>query len=1024
MRPVRLTLQAFGPYPGRVVIDFRDAVEAGLFGIYGQTGSGKSTVFSAMTFALFGEAAKAEQDAPSLRSDHADPDIMTEAEFVFDIGERRYVVLRRPDQMRPKARGEGETRSAHEAFLFDATGMSLDDITDAARGKIVAEKKVREVDAALVEMLGYGSEQFRQIVLLPQGRFEKFLSAKTKERLEILRELFDVSLYEKLMADLKSAADEAERQVREERALCIRQLAAEGFESTDALISGIEAAAGKCAELRANEETGKATAEAAEKAVRQAEAIEEKFATAEKMNERLRALEAQKGDVETLSEQIRQAERARGLIDVEERVRDAEREVGEAEGARNKADEASELASREAEKAAEALRREDDRADEVETLRRRSDELERYGRILEEAADSNQAVETALKEQRDADNAFKAAKAQLTELQEKRTSKSAELKAARETEAKRAEIAGRRAELDKRHLAAKSYEVALQDVATAQAAVEEQLRTSEAAAGKAEKARDDYETAERDLAAAQALHLAMRLEAGSPCPVCGATEHPAPATGEIGSAGLDKAFRESREAWLAADRDARKAGEALVGVQATLEERQKRLSTLEPPEERAAVIAARIGHADDALAALGPRVDILAAETGIEELALQIEELERKRDELRDSFDERRNKATEAKATRDGKLAEVPQDLRDVTALAANLKKVTGSLESLQAARIGADKALNSAREMALGAVKDLESASKALVDCKARHQKAVEVFRTRLAGAGLTAEAFQSLKPAIETLDEDREAVETYRREHKSASDAATDAASAIEGMSRPDLEALRETHQTHAEALSRATEERIAAQTRVDHLDRLKKVMDETLRKLDEAEAASGPLRGLAALVNGQNSQRLTLETFAIGAMFDQILEAANLRFGPMTNYQYSLEREMENGGRGKRGLGTQVFDAHTGKSRATSTLSGGETFIAALALALGLADVVEAASGKVRLDTIFIDEGFGSLDTENGSGTLDQVLQVLNSIVRQNRAVGLISHVPLVQEAIPNGFYVRKGMSGSSIEERGVV
>lgn len=115
MRPVRLTLQAFGPYPGRVIIDFRDAVEAGLFGIYGQTGSGKSTIFSAMTFALFGEPAKAEQDAQSLRSDHADPDVITEAEFVFDIGERRYVVLRRPDQMRPKSRGEGETRSAHEA---------------------------------------------------------------------------------------------------------------------------------------------------------------------------------------------------------------------------------------------------------------------------------------------------------------------------------------------------------------------------------------------------------------------------------------------------------------------------------------------------------------------------------------------------------------------------------------------------------------------------------------------------------------------------------------------------------------------------------------------------------------------------------------------------------------------------------------------------------------------------------------------------------------------------------------------
>jgi len=1007
-----------------VIIDFRAAVEAGLFGIYGQTGSGKSTIFSAMTFALFGEAAKAEQDAPSLRSDHADPDVITEAEFVFDIGERRYVVLRRPDQMRPKARGEGETRSSHEAFLFDATGMSLDEITDAARGKIVAEKKVRDVDAAVVEMLGYGSEQFRQIVLLPQGRFEKFLSAKTKERLEILRELFDVSLYEKLMADLKSAADEAERQVREERALCIRQLAAEGFESTDALISGIEAATAKCAELRAHEEAKKETAEAAEKALRQAEAVEEKFAAAEKRRERLLALEERKDDVEALAEQVRQAECARGLIDVEERAKDAEREVGDAETTRENTKRAAEDAKEEADKAAKVLRSEEERAEEVKTLRRKSDELERYGRILEAAVDSHQEVETALKEQRDADNAFQAAKAQLTELQEKRTSKSAALKVAREAETKRAEIEGRRTELDKRQLAAQTYEGALQDVATANGAAEEQLRMSEAASGKAEKARETFEIAERNLASAQALHLATRLEAGAPCPVCGATEHPAPATGEIGSAGLDKVFRESRDAWLAADREARQAGEALVGVQATLEERRKRLSTLQQSEELADVIAAQIGREDAALAALGPRVDILAAEAGIEELGLQVEKLERKRDELRDRFDERRNKATEAKAARDGRLAEVPENLRDAPALAATLQKVAGSLESLQAARIAAEKALSTAREKAIGAVKDLESADKTLSDSKARHQKAVEVFRTRLAGAGLTSEAFQSLKPAIETLNEDRETVETYRREHKSASDAVTDAASAIEGMSRPDIGALRETHQTHAEALGRATEERVAAQTRVDHLDRLRKGMEETLRKLDEAEAASGPLRGLAALVNGQNSQRLTLETFAIGAMFDQILEAANLRFGPMTNYQYSLEREMENGGRGKRGLGTQVFDAHTGKSRATSTLSGGETFIAALALALGLADVVEAASGKVRLDTIFIDEGFGSLDTENGSGTLEQVLQVLNSIVRQNRAVGLISHVPLVQEAIPNGFYVRKGMYGSSIEERGVV
>ena len=139
MRPVQLTIQAFGPYPQRELIDFRTAVDSGIFGIYGQTGSGKSTLFSAMTFALFGEPARSEQDPTSLRSDHADPGLLTEVEFVFDIADKRYVVIRRPEQLRPKQRGGGETKILHEAFLFDATGMKLEDIKADHWGRIIAD---------------------------------------------------------------------------------------------------------------------------------------------------------------------------------------------------------------------------------------------------------------------------------------------------------------------------------------------------------------------------------------------------------------------------------------------------------------------------------------------------------------------------------------------------------------------------------------------------------------------------------------------------------------------------------------------------------------------------------------------------------------------------------------------------------------------------------------------------------------------------------------------------------------------
>ncbi|MEK1928490.1 MAG: AAA family ATPase, partial [Pararhizobium sp.] len=158
MRPVRLTMQAFGPYAGRTVVDFREALQSGLFGIYGPTGSGKSSIFSAMTFALFGEASKAEQDRASLRSDHADATLLTEVEFVFDIGLDRYVVRRRPEQTRPKQRGDGETRDSHEAWLFEATGRSLEEITEANPGKAIAERKTGQVYDAIVGILGYGAE--------------------------------------------------------------------------------------------------------------------------------------------------------------------------------------------------------------------------------------------------------------------------------------------------------------------------------------------------------------------------------------------------------------------------------------------------------------------------------------------------------------------------------------------------------------------------------------------------------------------------------------------------------------------------------------------------------------------------------------------------------------------------------------------------------------------------------------------------------------------------------------------------
>ncbi len=496
-----------------------------------------------------------------------------------------------------------------------------------------------------------------------------------------------------------------------------------------------------------------------------------------------------------------------------------------------------------------------------------------------------------------------------------------------------------------------------------------------------------------------------------------------PASGTVEHAGLDQAFRDSRAAWQRASAETRAAEQALAAARSVLSDRQERLAGLAKPEAAAGDLKAQAGGAEAALSALGPEVDIAALDGEIERLSMEAQACDADFLRLRDVWSDRSRDVAALHATLDEMLSDVPEDLRNRERLAERQTRAKRELTARVNAGEVAEKAAIAARETALRAEKDLEAATTALESATERQRRSAVMFETRLAEAGLSEENYRQLKGFFDTIEADRSRVEAYRRKIAAAEDAAVKAAALVAGLERPDVATLEIGRHEAEQRMRAAVESRTGAEHLLNQHIRLRDELVYALQKLDAAEAASGPLRNLAALVNGDNPQKLDLETFAIGAMFDQVLAAANIRLGPMTSHRYRLERDVEGGGRGRRGLGIQAFDSHTGKARPTATLSGGETFIAALALALGLADVVESASGKVRLDTIFIDEGFGSLDTENGSGTLDIVLQVLGALVSQNRAVGLISHVPLVQEAIPNGFYVRKHLTGSSVETRGV-
>lgn len=1021
MKPVRLTVQAFGPYPDRQQVDFRDAVEAGLFGIYGRTGSGKSTLFSAMTFALFGGSANHKQEAVSLRSDHAAADLLTEVEFVFKVGERQYVVVRRPEQMRPSRRGGGEARNAHEAYLFDATGLEVEDITEDRRGKVIAEKKVGLVDDAIVERLGYGEEQFKQIVLLPQGRFETFLTAKSTDRSALLQDLFDVTLFQSLAESLKEQADAAERQVQREREVYTQRLMVEGFADDAALGAGLQEAE-ECRVLRAQQLTdAREQARIAGAAVRAAENVEERFRAAASAAQKRDTLLARAGEMDDLARQVERMQQARLLTDAEDAVRTAEAERQGAEKAVQRAEAENAAATETERRATERRATELAREPEDAALQRAIADLERHQQTVTQAAAALRELDTARSTEVRARDAVDAADRERGRLKITLDQKRDALKRAEETEKQRQMLNSQCLMLQQGLKQATEFFTMEQSVRIAADEVQTCQDARDQAAETLQQALMALKQAEQAVTRSQALHLASQLVAGNPCPVCGGRDHPAPAQGHAEAEDPVAARGDAETRWRDADDIARQAEQQLTGARRILQERTQRFEELIAPEQTPEALRASLSEVEAAREALAPESDSSGLEREIADLTTRLVNAEAECERV----NEAREAASVAVATRQERcrslLETVPERLQDLSALEEELTGHQAQLRELRVTRQQAEEAWQQATTAALNRVKELEAARERLDDRQRRCKAVSETFDRHLQQAGLTPETYCSLKAGLSQLDQKRAIVEAFRRDLAGAQLLAQQAQAAVQDVPRPDIAPLREQLAGAEAAVQTAQDKDAEARQRQKTLHSLQLRLADARQALEEVEAVSAPLRGLAAAVNGRNARNLSLKIYALAAMFDVVLQAANLRLAPMTGHRYQLVRDGGGGGRGQRGLELLVFDAHTGKDRPTATLSGGETFIAALALALGLADVVESTNGRVQLDTVFIDEGFGSLDTEQGAGTLDQVLQVLNGLVSQNRAVGLISHVPLVQEAIPNGFYVHKRAGGSRIEAR---
>ncbi|MBC9926473.1 MULTISPECIES: AAA family ATPase [unclassified Leucobacter] len=1024
MRVLRLEITGFGPFHRTQTLDFERAASDGILLIGGRTGAGKSSVLDAISFALYGAVPRYDGDAKRVRSDHCGPDDETSVVLEFEMSGERYRVRRTPDWERPKRRGAGTTTQKGEAELwrFDEAAGEWDGV--AARPTDVA--------AELAPVLALNHDQFLQVILLAQNRFQRFLHAKDSERQALLRTLFASQRFDRIEQDLA-----ARRKTAEQAHGTAESLVAGLLEQAEARVAGVwgdsdgvldpgadvaeatepaavlplptgpaarREALGVAAErLRAVATNRQAEADAALAAD---EAAESELQSARHLLHRQLRLRAARRDELTLDETAEAIAQDRARRDAAERaarVADTVRREAAAMAARSTADDELTVQATALDAAREA-------AGEHALDGLVEGETQPATVTAEQAHAATGALSALVTREgalalRDAqiealEAAHTAAEALLAETRERAAQLPTQLAEAEQAEQAALTASAPRAELAAALERAESARAAATRVVAIEAKLEALRGETSAAADRAALALDAYRDLLARRRAGAAGILADELKPGEPCAVCGSTEHPDPAspdaadpaTTDADAPDLSEAALAVAEAATDATRDAldrARAAEALAATELATARTEGGGRDAEAAEQ-----LVREAHAAHA-----------AAQAAADELPARQAETARLRAE-RESADESIRLAAEALAAA-AASAQAARAERD--AEATTLEKARGTFGSLTARR---DAVAALAQALDRHAAATSAATRSAEAEATAR-QEATAALATH--GFATPAEArdaelhepeLAELTDTIKKYDAERQRIDGVLAEPE-LQDVPADRAPIVAAEARQQL--AREHSRAAAKADADATHE-------ADELDELLARVDAQLAESAAGAEALALIRNLAGSVEGKdpNTRRMRLEVFVLAARLEAIIEAANRRLSAMVGGRYTLEHDDSLQARGRQsGLGLRVLDEYTGRPRSTESLSGGETFLASLALALGLADVVTAEAGGITLDTIFIDEGFGSLDPD----ALGQAMAILDSLREGGRTVALISHVAEMKEQIPARIEVVVDSSGAS-------
>ena len=1020
MTPLTLTMQAFGPFAGSETIDFTALGKSPLFLINGPTGAGKSSILDAICFALYGQTTGNDRDAGQMRCDQAADILLTEVSLDFRLRDGTYRVRRVPQQERPKATGEGTTTQSAEAQLWRLTPEGDED-------ECLVARKVTDANSQLHALIGLDANQFRQVMVLPQGKFRELLLAESKDREKIFSQLFQTQIFQRIEERLRTQANQIERAVNDHRQHISGILAGGELESEAALAQEVEALTPQVGQARQRFETAQQQRRSAEQRRDAAQALQRQFEARDSLAaEKARHLE-QQAQITAFQDRLTQSDHAQALRPYSTALAQAQQALTTAQQEQRQTDAALTTQRTNTEQAKRTFEAARQRQTELPALRERHRQLGEFihkSQQLSELEARWQAAQTAWQQ---ADDILKRDEAQLDGIRQQGEALSVTLE---QLQTESQQLASAPAELS-RHESLLAQRQELEELMRqGRELVAQQQQATAALQGRrseAEQAKRHATEQEMRWHQGQAALLAFTLEEDAPCPVCGSIQHPSPAVQHadiVTQAQVEEARSIEEQARHALQTAERQEQQLAQQLSYSAEQAQRLRHQL---GEWASPPPLELQQACEQLRRQVARRQQVESEINRQSAARD----ERRRDwgtldkqlkAQRPAVEKAKEEALRLASLRDQLSQSLPEDARNPLAMRQTLTELDNQIAELEQAWERAQQVLSTSETQQARAEEQLRSANQQLARSQQALEQAQAEWQIALQASSFDSEAdFQAAQLEDNQRQDLARHVEAYQRRLAELNGALHNYHAQLAEKTPPDLAALT----TLTEAAQAEEHTQLDAWRALDgRLNTLQGVH----QKLTTARAAQAKLEAqyrvwgtLSEVANGRTGNRISLQRFVLGVLLDDVLIQASERLVRMSRGRYQLvRREDPSKGNKASGLELDVADTYTDKSRSVATLSGGESFMAALALALGLSDVVQAYAGGIQLDTLFIDEGFGSLDQD----ALDQAIAMLSELQMGGRMIGIISHVSELKEQMPVRVEVRASRLGSSVEVKGAL